>query len=414
MSSRLIFHVDVNSAFLSWEATKRVKNGEADLRLIPSAIGGDRESRRGVILAKSIPAKKYGVQTGEPIAQALRKCPTLYLAKPDFHLYHNSSRAFVAVCEKYAPVVEQFSIDECFLDMSGTERLYPDPIKIAETIKNEIRDTLGFTVNIGIGSNKLLAKMASDFEKPDKIHTLYSHEIAQKMWGLPVRDLFTIGRATAERLYASNIRTIGQLAQTDVERLRAMFGTKPGEHLYRYANGIDDAPVLAVAEEAKGYSNSTTLAEDIVSFEEAHRVLLALSDSVASRMRRDGCRAFCVSVTIRGNDFRDKSHQKKLSESTDITSEIFEITKKLFSELWDRRTPLRLLGVALTDLTREDNAQISMFPDERKERERELDRLMDGIRQRFGSGTIVRGSTMKYGDSVGKKHKAAQDEEDEI
>lgn len=414
MSSRLIFHVDVNSAFLSWEATKRVKNGEADLRLIPSAIGGDRESRRGVILAKSIPAKAYGVQTGEPIAQALRKCPTLYLAKPDFHLYHNSSRAFVAVCEKYAPVVEQFSIDECFLDMSGTERLYPDPIKIAETIKNEIRDTLGFTVNIGIGSNKLLAKMASDFEKPDKIHTLYSHEIAQKMWGLPVRDLFTIGRATAERLYASNIRTIGQLAQTDVERLRAMFGTKPGEHLYRYANGIDDAPVLAVAEEAKGYSNSTTLAEDIVSFEEAHRVLLALSDSVASRMRRDGCRAFCVSVTIRGNDFRDKSHQKKLSESTDITSEIFEITKKLFSELWDRRTPLRLLGVALTDLTREDNAQISMFPDERKERERELDRLMDGIRQRFGSGTIVRGSTMKYGDSVGKKHKAAQDEEDEI
>jgi len=411
MGSRLIFHVDVNSAFLSWEAMKRVKNGEADLRNIPSAIGGDRESRRGVILAKSIPAKKYGVQTGEPIAQALRKCPSLYLAKPDFHLYHSCSRAFVAVCEKYAPVVEQFSIDECFLDMSGTERIYPDPIAIAGIIKDEIRDTLGFTVNIGIGSNKLLAKMASDFEKPDKIHTLFSHEIEQKMWCLPVRDLFTIGRSTADRLYASNIRTIGELAQTNVDRLRAMFGNKPGEHLHRYANGIDDSPVLAVAEEAKGYSNSTTLAEDIVSYEEAHRVLLALSDSVASRMRRDGCRAYCISVTIRGNDFRDKSHQKKLTESTDITSEIFEITKKLFSELWDRRTPLRLLGVALTDLTHEDTSEISIFPDERREKEKELDKLVDDIRQRFGSGTIVRGSTMRYSDSVGKKHKAAQDEE---
>ncbi|MBQ8311311.1 MAG: DNA polymerase IV [Clostridia bacterium] len=412
MGVRLIFHVDVNSAFLSWEATRRVKNGEADLRLLPSAIGGDRESRRGVILAKSIPAKAYGIQTGEPIAHALRKCPSLYLAKPDFHLYHTCSRAFVAVCEKYAPVVEQFSIDECFLDMSGTERLYPDPLAIAETIKNEIRNTLGFTVNIGIGSNKLLAKMASDFEKPDKIHTLFSHEIKTKMWNLPVRELFTVGHATADRLYASNIKTIGQLAHTDPDRLRAMFGNKLGEHLHRYANGIDTSPVLDVAEEAKGYSNSTTLAEDIVTVEEAHRVLLALSDSVASRMRRDGCRTYCVSVTIRGNDFRDKSHQKKLTEPTDITSEIFEVAKKLFSDLWDRRTPLRLLGVALTDLTREDNTQMSMFPDEKKERERELDRLMDDIRHRFGSSTIVRGSTIGYDGNVGKKHKAAQDEED--
>ena len=177
---RLIFHVDVNSAFLSWEAAKRVKLGESDLRLIPSAIGGERETRRGVILAKSIPAKKYGIKTGEPVGMALRKCPQLTLAKPDFKLYEASSRAFIAVCRKYAPVVEQYSIDECFLDMSGTERIYPDPIAAAHMIKNEIRDTLGFTVNIGIGENKLCAKMASDFEKPVFCEAQYNRPLSNR------------------------------------------------------------------------------------------------------------------------------------------------------------------------------------------------------------------------------------------
>jgi len=411
VSQRLIFHVDVNSAFLSWEAAKRVRNKEADLRLIPSAIGGDQESRRGVILAKSIPAKKYGVKTGEPIASALRKCPSLYLAKPDFRLYHDSSLAFVAICKKYAPTVEQFSIDECFLDMSGTSRLYPDPIAIAHRIKDEIRDTLGFTVNIGIASNKLLAKMASDFEKPDRVHTLFSHELEEKFYPLPVRDLFTVGQATAQKLTAAGILTIGELARADRARLYSMFGNKLSEHLWRYANALDDSPVLSEAEDAKGYSNSTTLAEDIVTAEEAYRVLLSLSDSVASRMRRDNCRAYCISVTIRGNDFKDRSHQKKLLTPTDVTSEIFECVKKLFSELWDRRTPLRLLGVALSDLAEGGDVQISMFDEEKNTREKELDRLIDDIRERFGSDTILRGSTMRYSDSVAKKHKASHDAE---
>ncbi len=406
---RLIFHIDVNSAFLSWEATRRVKNGESDLRLIPSAIGGDRENRRGVILAKSIPAKKYGVVTGEPIGQALEKCPGLVIAPPDFKLYSACSRAFAAVCRKYAPVVEQFSIDECFLDMSGTARLYPDPIAIAYKIKDEIRDTLGFTVNVGIGSNKLLAKMASDFEKPDRVHTLFSDEIEEKLWPLPVRDLFTVGRSTAERLTSSNINTIGELAALNLDRLKVMFGNKGGEHLYRYAKGIDDSPVLAEPEAAKGYSNSTTLATDITNTEEAHRILLALSDSVTSRMRRDGCRAYCVSVTVRGNDFRDRSHQKTLSSPTDVTSEVYDIAKKLFSELWDKRTPLRLLGLALTQVTQEDNTQISMFPDDRLDREKELDKIIDSIRSRFGSSTIVRGSIMDVGREVGKKQKEHDD-----
>lgn len=178
---RLIFHVDVNSAFLSWEAARRVADGEPDLRLIPSAIGGDRDKRTGVILAKSIPAKKFGVTTGEPVAMALRKCPQLVLAKPDFALYTRNSKAFIAICRRFAPVVEQVSIDECFLDMTGTSLLYPDPIAIAHTIKDTIFSELGFTVNVGIAPNKLLAKMASDFEKPNKVHSLLASEIPQKL-----------------------------------------------------------------------------------------------------------------------------------------------------------------------------------------------------------------------------------------
>ena len=170
----LIFHIDVNSAFLSWEAVRRISQGENDIRLIPSAIGGDRDKRTGVILAKSIPAKKYGIKTGEPVAMALRKCPDLFLARPDFRLYEQSSKAFMDIVRSYAPVVEKYSIDECFADFSGTQKIYPDPIALAYLIKDRIRDELGFTVNMGIGDCKLLAKMASDFEKPDKVHTLSS------------------------------------------------------------------------------------------------------------------------------------------------------------------------------------------------------------------------------------------------
>ena len=327
---KLIFHVDVNSAYLSWEAARRVRNGEPDLRLIPSAIGGDRDKRTGIILAKSIPAKKYKVTTGEPVGLALRKCPDLVLARPDFKLYVQCSRAFLEVCRKYAPVVEQVSIDERFCDFDSTERIYPDPLELAFRIKDEIRESLGFTVNVGISENKLLAKVASDFEKPDKVHTLFPHEIPEKLWPLPVGELFTVGRATAERLIRSGIETVGTLAHTDPAVLERMFGPKLGGHLYRYANGIDPSPVRAEPEEAKGYSISTTLEDNVEDRETACRILLALADSVAARMRADGCKAFCVAVTIRSNDFRNKSHQIKLRAPTDGTGEIYEIAKNSF------------------------------------------------------------------------------------
>ena len=404
--SRLVFHIDVNSAYLSWEAARRVAAGEADLRLIPSAIGGDREKRTGVILAKSIPAKKFGVRTGEPVAMALRKCPDLVLARPDFRLYEQSSKAFMDICREYAPVVEKYSIDECFLDMSGTHRIYPNPLAIAHTIKDKIRDTLGFTVNVGIGENKILAKMASDFEKPDKVHTLYVSEIPQKLWPLPVRELFTVGASTAEKLEKARIRTIGDLAHAPLPFVQKIVGMKLGKQLHDYANGIDNSPVLAEPEAAKGYSISTTLEEDVVKAEQAHRVLLALTDSVTARMRADGFKAYCVAVSIRSNDFKTRSHQRKLHDPTDISSEVYSLCKQLFAELWDGHTPLRLIGVALTDLTKEEPAQISLFPDEKKERSRKLDQAYDAIHKKFGATAIQRGSSLQSNLKVGKKYQA--------
>ena len=403
---RLIFHVDVNSAFLSWEATRRVANGEPDIRLIPSAIGGDREKRTGVILAKSIPAKKFGIKTGEPVAMALRKCPDLFLARPDFRLYEEASKAFIAICRDVAPVVEQVSIDECYLDMTGTHRIYPDPVEIAHTIKDRIRNELGFTVNVGISNCKLLAKMASDLEKPDKVHTLFPDEMPQKMWPLPVGDLYSVGGATADKLRKAKIYMIGDLAHTDLARVQRVVGIKMGKQIHDYANGIDPSLVLAAPEEAKGYSISHTLEKDVVKTEQAHKVLLALSDSVSARIRADGAKAYCVAVSIRSNDFKTRSHQRSLDNPTDISKEIYQISKQLFAELWDGVTPLRLLGIALNNVTREDIPQMSLFPDEGKEKARKLDKAFDAINNKFGSATIVRGSNLQSGLNVGKKYQA--------
>lgn len=408
---RIIFHIDVNSAFLSWEAAERVKNGGNDIRLIPSAIGGDRDKRTGIILAKSIPAKKFGIKTGEPVGMALRKCPNLYLAKPNFKLYIKCSEAFMNICRDYTPVVEKYSIDECFLDMSGTSMLYPDPIATAYEIKDRIYSELGFTVNIGIGPCKVLAKMASDFEKPNKVHTLFEHEVPVKMWPLPVCELFTVGASTAEKLNSYGIKTIGDLANLDLTILKSIIGEKIGKQLHDYANGIDHSPVLEIPEEAKGYSVSTTLEEDVTSFEDAYRILLALADSVSSRMRADGKKSFCIGVTIRGNDFKNRSHQQTLTVATDITSEIYSVAKKLFSELWDQKIPLRLLGLSLTQITDDDNTQLSFFSTENKEKEHRIDRVLDSIRYKFGSETVVRASTYQSKINVGKKYKAQMENE---
>ncbi len=386
-----------------------MKEGLPDLREIPSCIGGDPKSRRGIVVAKSIPAKKYGVTTGEPVSMALRKCPELVCVPGDFALFETCSRAFKKICASYAPVMESFSIDEVFLDMSGTEKIYPDPVKLAHEIKDRIREELGFTVNIGIGTNKLLAKMASDFEKPDKVHTLFPAEIPTKMWPLPVRDLLFLGKASEQKLIKAGIKTIGEMARYPETEIQRLLGEKTGHQLYEYANGRDDSPVRGEREEAKGYSAETTTEEDIVTYEQAFSLLLAQCDVVAARMRKDGKKCSCISVTYRMLDFRTRSHQKKLENPTDVTEEIFAQIKNLLRECWQCQ-PLRLIGVALTDLTSDDFRQMSLFENtENHEKQKKVDGVVDDIRKRFGNGMIVRGSTMKTADKVARKAKAQMD-----
>ncbi len=388
-----------------------MKEGLPDLREIPSVVGGDPKKRTGIVVAKSILAKKYGIQTGEPMAMALRKCPNLVVVPSDFRLYTENSLAFKAICRDYAPVVESFSIDEVFLDMTGTSLIYPDPIATAHEIKDKIHAELGFTVNVGISTNKLLAKMASDFEKPDKVHTLFPEEIPVKMWPLPIRDLLFLGKASEKRLQDFGIHTIGELAREKESAIQSLLGEKTGHQLYQYARGIDNSPVLAQAEESKGFSVEKTFNDDIVSVEQVLPILLEQCDIVATRMRRKGKKCSCISVTFRTLDFKNRSHQTSLSSATDVTDEIYENARRLFLEFW-KGQPLRLIGVALTGLTDESFEQMSLFEDTKKKEQRQkLDAALDAIRMKFGNDKITRASIMNSNTGMGRKAKAQMENE---
>ncbi len=394
MDGRVIFHVDANSAFLSWSAVYRLKVlGETvDLRQIPAVVAGEKESRHSIILAKSGPAKKYGIQTGEPLFLALEKCPDLVVVPPDYPLYVEASRHFVEVMRRFSPNVEQYSIDEAWVDMTGTRRLHGAPRVAAETMRQTILDELGFTVNIGISSNKLLAKMAGDFEKPNKVHTLFPEEMEEKMWPLPVRDLFLVGPATERKLKLYGIYTIGQLANTDVALLRQRLG-KHGETIWHFANGRNADAVCPLPQENKGYGNSVTTAQDVVTAPQAHQVLLSLCETVAARMRKDGKCGGCVSVHIRTFEFQHASHQRVLLSVTNMTSQIFEAACQVFDELWDGVTPLRQLGVQMTRLSNEPYQQYDLFSGVsawQYERKLRLDETVDSLRDKFGEDIIRR------------------------
>ena len=282
---RIIFHIDVNSAFLSWSSVEKLKTGETlDLRTIPSIIGGNRENRHGIVLAKSILAKQCGVQTGEPIAQALKKCPILTIEPPNHALYSQYSHKMMDYLHTITPDIQQVSIDECYLDFTPIAHLYHSPQDLAASTQKHIREQMGFTVNVGIAPNRLLAKMASDFEKPDKIHTLFQNEIPHKMWPLPVSELFMTGKASVKRLRELGIFTIGDLAHTDVSFLIREFKSQ-GKRMWEYANGIDDTPVDSGERDVKGVGNSVTLGQDVSSSKEAKVTLLSLAESVSKRLR---------------------------------------------------------------------------------------------------------------------------------
>ena len=394
MAEKVIFHVDANSAFLSWTAAYKVKVlGETeDLRDVPSVVAGDKESRHSIILAKSGPAKKYGIQTGEPLFQALEKCPQLKVVQPDYALYVEASRHFVDMLRQFSPVVQQYSIDEAWVDMTGTERLWGAPRVAAEKMRQRINDELGFTVNIGISSNKLLAKMAGDFEKPNKVHTLFPEEMESKFWPLPVRDLFLVGAATERKLKLLGIYTIGDLAKADINILKKRLG-KHGETIWHFANGRNAEAVVPVPAENKGYGNSVTTPRDVVTKENAYQVLLSLCETVAMRMRKDEQCGRCVTVHLRTNAFQHFSHQRSLHGATNITTEIFEAACAVFDEAWDGATPLRQLGVQMTRLSKEPYQQYDLFSGmspKQYERKLRLDETVDALRDKFGEDIIRR------------------------
>lgn len=387
----IIFHIDVNSAFLSWEAVYRLfhRGGTQDLREIPSAVGGDASLRHGIILAKSIPAKEYGVKTGQTLSEAKQKCPGLVIVPPNYSLYEQCSGAFMDILREYSDVVEQYSIDESFVDMTASCHLFGTPEEAAARVKDRIRDELGFTVNIGVSSNKLLAKMASDFRKPDRVHTLYPHEIQAKMWPLPVSEMFFVGRATTKKLFSMGIRTIGELAAADPAWLEGIL-KKHGEVIWGFANGVDLSPVLAAPPPNKGYGNSTTLSHDVIEREEADRVLLALSETVAARLRADHVEAGVVSVGIKYSDLSYVSHQKVLGTPTNLTVEICQAARELFGELWSHR-PIRLLGVHTSHVYEEGfPRQLGLFDEVDYERLAAVDSTVDGIRERYGCDAVMR------------------------
>lgn len=388
---KIIFHIDVNSAFLSWEAVYRLahKGGKQDLRTIASAVGGDVALRHGIILAKSIPAKGYGVKTGEAIWEAKMKCPGLVVAPPNYGLYERCSAAFMEILREYSDVVEPYSIDEAFADMSASCHLFGTPEETGLQIKERIHETLGFTVNVGISNNKLLAKMASDFQKPDLVHTLYPEEIKEKMWPLPVSDLFFVGRATAKKLMAAGMQTIGDLAAADPKWIKGML-KKHGEMIWGFANGVDASPVLMEPPANKGYGNSATTPYDVTDAETADKVLLALCETVAARLRMDQVRAGVVLVGIGYGDLSHVSHQKALYNATNVTAEIYKAACGLFRELWNGR-PIRHLGVHTARISGGNlYRQGSIFDDTDYERLSKLDETVDDIRNRFGMDAVKR------------------------
>jgi DNA polymerase-4 len=393
---QIIFHIDVNSAFLSWEAAYRIRElGETeDLRMIPSVVGGSEESRHGIVLAKSESAKKYGVTTGEPLVDARRKCPCLKTVPSNFPIYVKYSNAMMKILEDYTPDIEQYSIDESFLDMTGTQKLFGPPIEAAHTIKDRIYKELGFTVNIGISTNKLLAKMASDFQKPNRVHTLFPEEVPVKMWPLPVSELFFVGRQTTKRLHSLGIFTIGDLAKTDKKIIQDNLKGH-GTVIWEFANGIGDSMEEVANKNRKpanrGYSNETTLAFDVTDAHLAKEILLSLTETVATRVRADKSYISVISVYFVDNEFRHTSKQMTLDSATNVTNEIYHHVCNLFDSLWNGN-PIRLLGVQTSKATTDNHRQYSLFEQQNVEKLSKLDSAIDAIRNKYGEGSIKRAS----------------------
>ena len=398
---REILHVDVNNAFLSWLAVYKLEQGESlDIRTIPAVIGGDEKQRHGIVLAKSNLAKQFGIKTGEPLYSARKKCPTIKIYESNFKVYKRYSDMLFELLQEYSFKIERFSIDECFVDMTeflNNRKL----IDVAYEISKRVREELKFTVNIGVAHNKLLAKMASDFQKPNRVHTLYEKEIPRKMWTLPISDLFMVGKRTYPKLYNMNIRTIGDLAKSDKNLLIKKFG-KFGKVMWEYANGIDDSEVNYLKQKPKGVGNSTTVSQNITNIEKIEEVLLALTEHTTYRLRKYNMVGSVVSVQLRTSDFKNYSHQRKLNFATNSTKEIFKVAKDLVRQLY-KNEPIRLIGIRIDNLCDEEEKQISLFEDTNIKKQEKLDKVVDNIKDKFGYEMITRAGDMKQTKNITRK-----------
>ena len=357
---RIVFHVDVNNAFLSWTAVYLLNNGyHEDIRNIPSVIGGDEESRKGIVLAKSPIAKEYGIKTAESLYNARRKCPSLKVFPPNFDEYYRQSNNLISYLSQYTPIIEQFSIDECFMDLTNTKYLYDDILALAYKIKNELYEKYGFTVNVGIANNKLCAKMASDFLKPNRVHTLFDNEIKEKMWPLPIEDLLYIGKSSSEQLRKIGIKTIGDLATCNEILLKKYFKNRAFD-MIKSACGIDNSEVIKDVSKNKCISISRTLPEDTLEYTKLKKVLLDMCNQVGLRARCENLYASVIAITVKTSKFRDYSHQKKIINPTNNTMDIYEIILELFDNI-NKNELIRNIGVRLSDLKEDKKEQISIF-----------------------------------------------------
>lgn len=374
-----------------------MNEGHPDIRLVPSVVSGDPNDRRSIVTAASIPAKKAGIKTAEPVSLALRKCPGLIVVKGDWEWYRRCSEGFIEICRRYSPILQQFSIDECFIDMT-LRNWGEDPADVATRLKDEIKNTLGFTVNVGIGSNKLLAKMASEFEKPDKVHTLWQEEVPEKMWPLDVRELLWVGKKTEEKLKMYGIHTIGDLAGRSIGSLTRLVGKKFAAQMLDNANGRDDSPVETEVPEAKSISAERTFPNDIGTEKDIDRALFNVACIVAHRLRRARFHTSCISVFIKYRDFSVVQKQRQISQPTDITAVILNEARAMVSDIWDRESPIRQIGLGVSKLTHENVVQMSLFEDPQMEYYREWDRKYDEDKSRNEDARLLAYERKKHND----------------
>lgn len=399
MADRIILHCDLNCFFASVELLEKPA-----LQNVPVAVCGDPASRHGIILAKNEPAKKMGVQTAETVWQARQKCPHLILLPPHHSLYADYSRRVNTIYGQYTDLVEPFGIDESWLDVTGSLHLFGgDARQLADGIRARLRQELGLTISVGVSFNKVFAKLGSDYKKPDATTVISRENWRDIVWPLPVGDLLFVGRAAKRTLAQFGVETIGQLAACKPELLEQLMG-KAGLQLYRYANGLDDAPVRPQHEQepVKSVGNSTTFPENLTRWEQVRGGLQMLCDSVAARLRQQGLYCGGVSVGVRDAQFRTVSRQMRLPGPTHLMRDIYNAALELTGQIWKAPTPIRLLSVTALYITDSADSyqQLDLLAGDaprRDQRQEHLESAMDAIRGKFGKDAIAFGHRGKVG-----------------